>query len=507
MKEKQLYYGTCIANIVITVITEILLYKYNLVDFIIKDSYIDNYLHRTLFSHLAEQILVVSSLFAFWCFVIAIVLTVISMILRNCRNYLGAYRFLFAGVVTNILTFLVFMLTNMILGNCRIESGIWVLTIATVLLIAGGLVIYLGTPELIKGRKKLWDILIAVGILAVCSCIIMIPTLMSVKEDFKYAKELRSVISSQPDSFEEETEVQIGNYYTGLSVYAENKIYYMHGVDAYNIKTVDKDGNAEEFWRTKDETLNRGIFYEGGYLYVSVDSLNEAKNQLLRISLESGTEEIIYESNSYFFFGVADNKVFFTTPKDENGLCEVRYFDLTAENLGESSVLYDKDVDYYNLSHNIFVSRYLYNDSSEAMKSVSWLLSYDEIIIYEGNAYRMTARNGWKESTDLEMIHYHNSQYVETLIDNEVMCYSIYDDKLYYVKEKDDTAYEVICCDLQGNNKTTIGTITKEKETYCRYMAVGEGFIMLKMSGDSELEYASHAFYMKLEDGSSSQLY
>ena len=74
------------------------------------------------------------------------------------------------------------------------------------------------------------------------------------------------------------------------------------------------------------------------------------------------------------------------------------------------------------------------------------------------------------------MLHYHNSQYVEMLIDNEVMCHSIYDDKLYYVKVKDDTAYEVIYCDLQGNNKTTIGTITKEKETYCRYMAVGEEF-------------------------------
>ncbi len=507
MKEKYLYFGTSISNIAISVITALLLYKNSLVDFIIKDSYIDNYLHRTLFSHLAEQIEVVSSSLVFLCFAIAIVLTVISVILRKCCNYLAAYRLLFAGVATNILTFFVFMLTNIIAGNCRIGSGILALVIGIVMLIVGSLVIYLGTPDLIKERKKLWDVLIATGILAVCSCIIVIPTMITVKEDLEYAKELRSVISSQPDSMVEEIGVQIGNYYTGLSVYAENKIYYMEGVDAYNIKMVDKDGNSEIFWGIKGGTLNRGIYYEDGYLYVSVGSLNEAKNQLLRISLDSGTEEIIYESNSYFMFGVADNKVFYTTPKDENSLCDVRYFDLTEENLGENSVLYDKDVDYYNLNNNIFVTRYLYNNSSDALRPISWLVAYDGIIIYEGNAYRMAARNGWKESTELEMLNYHNSQYVETLIDEDVMCHSIYDDKLYYVKVKDDTAYEVICCDLKGNDKTVIGTITKERETYCRYMSVGEDYLLLKMKGDSEKELANHAFYFKLEDGSSVQLY
>lgn len=507
MKERHLYYGTSIANIVISLITALLLYKNSLVDFIIKDSYIDNYLHRSIFSHLAEQIAVVSSAFAFWCFVVAILLTVIALVLRMCRNYLGAYRLLFAGVVANIVTLLVFLFVNNVIANCRIENGIWVLVIGVVLFIVGALVIYLGTPDLIKERKKKWDILIVAGILAVCGCIIVIPSMITVKEDFQYAKELRSVIASQPDSIVEEIGVQIGNYCSGLSVYAEDKIYYMEGVQANSIKTIDKDGNSEVFWTVKDENINWGLFYLEGYLYVSVSNRNEPKCRLMRISVDTKEEEIIYESNSSFLFGVADNKLFYTTPEDEEGLCDVCYFDLTEEKLGENSILYHKDVDFYYLNYSLFVARYLYNDSSDASKPVIAMLSYDGIMVYEGNAYRIAARNGWKESTELEMLNYHNAQYEEALIDEDVMCNTIYDDKLYYVKVKDDKAYEVICSDLQGENKTVIGTIAKEKETYCRYIAVGEDFILLQMKGDSEKELANHAFYLKLEDGSSVQLY
>ncbi len=507
MKEKHLYYGTGIINIMIAVFTMFLLYKNAAVDFIINDSYIDNYLHRTLFSHLAEQITTISVSFAVVCLVVAVIFTIISFIFRNYRNYLVAYRFLYAGVVTDIATFIVFMFTNIIVGNCRVEREIWIILIGIVLLILGALVIYLGTPDLLKERKKLWDVLIATGIFVVCGGAIIIPSLMTIKEDFRYAKELRSVISSQPDSIVEEMGVQIGNYYNALSVYAEDKIYYMESVKDFNIRTVDKDGNSEVFWTTKSGNINWGLFYREGYLYISVSDQNEAKCRLLRISVDSGKEEIIYESDSYFFFGVTDNKVFYTTPKDEKGFCDVRFFDLTEENIGESSVLYDKDVDYHNLNNSIFVARYLYNDSSDALRPVSWLLTYDRILIYDGNVYRMATRNGWKESTELEMLHYHNAQYEETLMDEDVMCYSIYDDKLYYVKVKDDTAYEVICCELQGENKMVIGTITKEKEIYCRHLSVGEDFILLQMKGDSENEFANHAFFMKSEEGSSMQLY
>lgn len=507
MKEKRLYYGTGIVNIAIAVFMMFIFYKNAATDFTIRDSYVDNYLHRTLFSHLAEQVTATSVSFAMVCLAVAVILTIISFIFRNCRNYLVAYRLLYAGVVADIATFIVFLLTNIIVGNCRIESGLWYILIGIILFVLGALAIYLGTPDLFKERKKRWDVLIATGVLAVCGGVIVIPSMMTVKEDFKYAKELRSVISSQPDSIVEEVGVQIGNYYNALSVYAEDKIYYMESVKDFNIRTVDKDGNSEVFWTTKSGEINWGLFYREGYLYISVSERNEAKCRLLRISVDSGAEEVIYESDSYFMFGGAGDKIFYTTPKDENGLCDVRYFDLTEENIGESSVLYDKDVDYYNLNNNIFVARYLYNDSSDALRPVSWLIAYDGIIIYDGNAYLMAGRNGWKESTELEMLNYHNAQYEETLIDEDVMCRTIYDDKLYYVKVKDDTAYDVICCDLQGENKTVIGTISKEKETYCRYLSVGEDFILLQMKGDNEKEFANHAFFMKSEDGSSVQLY
>ena len=334
MKEKRLYYGTGIVNIAIAVFMMFIFYKNAATDFTIRDSYVDNYLHRTLFRHLAEQVTATSVSFAMVCLAVAVILTIISFIFRNCRNYLVAYRLLYAGVVADIATFIVFLLTNIIVGNCRIESGLWYILIGIILFVLGALAIYLGTPDLFKERKKRWDVLIATGVLAVCGGVIIIPGMMTIKEDFKYAKELRSVISSQPDLIVEEVGVQIGNYYNALSVYAEDKIYY---TSTDGIYCIGKDGQGEE---KLSGDHGYSLLLRDHKLYYSTSSY-ETKV----LDLNTKTTEVLFNERSSFC-NMTEDFIFYYSM---NGL---KKYDIKTK---ESKVIYTGNIEFVEIIGNILI--------------------------------------------------------------------------------------------------------------------------------------------------------
>lgn len=92
------------------------------------------------------------------------------------------------------------------------------------------------------------------------------------------------------------------------------------------------------------------------------------------------------------------------------------------------------------------------------------------------------------------------------MIDNEVMYHSIFEDKLYYIREKDGIYCEVICCDLQGEQKTVIATFEKAEEEKCYNLGVSSDFIVIQMHGEAHTENAYFVYIVKLEDGSVEQI-
>ncbi len=498
MKEKYLYFGTCFVNVVISLILISLLRKAEFINFTLRDARIDNYLHNRLFDTIATQVDELSSVLCIACLVVSIVLVVIAIIFRDCREYITAHRLLFSAVTANLVSSLVYILTNIFVGNCRILNVNWILVIFLVLLEA--FVIFLGTADLLKVRKKKWDAIIAGGILALCICIITIPVLFSVKDELGSAIEIRSLISDRPENVRKEFESQIGNYFNGLTVAAEDKIYYITDIDTSVISFVDADGHHETFWTTK-EGIARGLFYHNGYLYVSAHEFGTRNYRLVRIELVSGEEETIYTADDYFYFGVADGKLYYTTPMNEEKLCDVLCFDLTDENIGENSVLYDTGVYYYDINYSTFIARYLYNNSWQSVMTLVWIGQTWHSNIYENCRYEMEdVWNEYSRMGNLVQQDYDWEINVEATIDSEVMYFSIFEDKIYYIREKDGTYCEVICCDLQGDQKTVIATFEKAEEEKCYNLGVSEDLILVQMRGEAN-------YVVKLEDGSVIQIY
>ena len=503
MKEKYLYFGTCFVNVVISLILISLLRKAEFINFTLRDAGIDNYLHNRLFDTIASQVEELSSVLCIGCLAVSIVLVVIAIIFRNCREYITAHRLLFSAVTANLLSSLVYILTNILVGNCRILNVNWILVSFLVLLEA--FVIFLGTADLLKVRKKKWDAIIASGIFALCICIITIPVLFSNKDNLGSAKEIRSLISDRPEEVRKEFESQIGNYFNGFAVAAEDRIYYIRGIDANVISSVDSNGHCEIFWKTTGG-IARGLFYHNGYLYVSAHEFGTRNYRLVRIELVTGTEETIYTADDYFYFGVADGKLYYTTPMDEEKLCDVLCFDLSDENIGEDSVLYDTGIYYYDLNYNIFVARYLYNNSWQSVRDLGWYGQNWNNNVYENYRYQIEFWDEYSGMGNLVKKYYDRETYTEAMIDSEVMYHSIFDDKLYYIRERDGIYCEVICCDLQGEQKTVIATFEKTEEEKCYNLGVSSDFIVIQMHGEAHTENAYFVYIVNLEDGSIEQI-
>lgn len=503
MKEKYLYFGTCFVNVVISLILISLLRKAEFINFTLRDAGIDNYLHNRLFYTIATRVEEMSSVLCIGCLAASIVLVVVAMIFRNCREYVTAHRLLFSAVTLNLAACLVFILTNVFVGNGRIVSGNLIFVLLTVVLEA--VVIYLGTADLLKARKKKWDVIIAGGLLILCVCVITGPALISVKDELGSAKEIRSLISDRLQEVRKEFESQIGNYFNGYAVEAEDKIYYIRSVDASVVSSVDADGHYETFWTTK-EGIARGLFYHNGYLYVSAHEFGTRDYRLVRIEIATGTEETIYTADNYFYFGVADGKLYYTTPMDEEKLCDVLCFDLSDENIGENSVLYDTGIYYYDLNYNIFVARYLYNNSCQSVMDLGWHGQNWNNNVYENCRYQIEFWDKYSGMGNLVKKDHDRETYTEAMIDSEVMYHSIFEDKLYYIREKDGIYCEVICCDLQGEQKTVIATFEKTEEEKCYNLGVSSDFIVIQMHGEAHTENAYFVYIVNLEDGSIEQI-
>lgn len=63
---------------------------------------------------------------------------------------------------------------------------------------------------------------------------------------------------------------------------------------------------------------------------------------------------------------------------------------------------------------------------------------------------------------------------------------------MYYIKIA-ETDFEVWCCDTDGQNKSLIGTLPYDENSYCSNISMAEGFTVIQMS---DRESKEKTFYM-----------
>ncbi len=507
MKEKNIYGWICFANILLAISTHLLTMLSQLAVFVPREAGTDDVLHYYIFSVYRNSVMFFSEIFTAYIFDFTIILVIISIILRNYKKYVSSYRFLIASVWIKIVAYVTCVFTNMVFGNCRIEGGLWLYAIGLVLLIVAGFTTLFGTTEEMKKRNKKWDITIASLCAIVFICLIVMPTLYFVKEDSTKVKETRSLLAKHPDTVREEVGYQIGNYSNGISVYAEGKLYFV-GAGQRWIYSVDKDGSYEEFYKT--DHLYKGLYYDNGYLY-ALELKDDSKCCVMRISLNSGEKEVLYEGNNIFDFGVAESKLYFGVYSSD-GADSVYYIDLTEDNPGQNVTLYDTGVWRDKLNHNVFVARYIHNNTSTAVEWSAELGYRDNTVIYNNSIYRVDYFKSREEKvnkpSDLECQTFNYINRGEMVFDDNVVCFNLFDETLYYVKEYDGNHYEVWCCDLKGNNKSFIGEL-KVNSGGCGSISVGDGFVYICFVRDYDAEpnIPAQGFIMNIADGSAQQIY
>lgn len=507
MKEKKIYGWMCVLNILLAIFTHIMTMLGQLAVFVPRESGTDDILHYWIFSIYRNNVIFFSEIFTAYIFDFTIILVIISLILRNFKKYVNSYRFLMASVWIKIVAYITCVFTNMVLSNCRIEGGLWLYVIGLALLIIAGFTTLFGTTEEMKKRNKKWDV--AIGALCAIgfSCLVVIPTLFFVKEDSAKVKEIRRLLAEHPDTVREEVGYQIGNYCNGTGVYAEGKLYFI-GSEQYCIYSVDKDGNYEEFYRAGP--LYDGLYYNNGYLYAKDIQFSEGRSYIIRISLSTREEEILYEGTDIFDFGVAESKLYFAVDSTD-GAASIYYIDLTKDNPGENVILYDTGVWRDVLNHNVFVARYLHNNETTAVEWSAHVRYRDNTVIYNDSIYRVDyfKYSGQKVNTpsDLQCQKF-DDNLQEIVFDNNVVCINLFNETLYYVKEYNGNHYEVWCCDLQGNNKSLIGEVDVNSGG-CESISVGEGFVYISFISDYDAEpyIPAQGFVMNIEDGNVQQIY
>lgn len=507
MKEKKIYSWMCVLNILLPIFTHFMTMRAQLSVFIPRETATDDVLHYYIFSGYRNNIVVFSEIFTAYIFDFTIILVIVSIFLRNYKKYVNSYRFLMASVWIKIVAYATCVFTNMVLGNCRIEGGLWLYIIGLVLLIIAGFTMLFGTTEEMKKRNKKWDVFIALLCTVVFFCLIVMPTLFFVKDDSKKVKEIRSLLANHPDTVVEEVGYQIGNYSNGISVYAEGKLYFV-GYGQRWIYSVDKDGSYKEFYKT--DHLYKGLYYDNGYLY-ALELKDDSKCCIIRISLNSKEKEVLYEGNNIFDFGVADSKLYFGV-YSADGADSIYYIDLTEDNPGENIILYDTGVWRDMLNHNVFAAKYIHNNTSTAVEWSAELGYRDNTVIYNDSIYRVdyfkTSQDRVNKPSNLECQTFNNQGREEIVIDDNVVCFNLFNETLYYVKEFDGTHYEVWSCDLQGNNKTLIGEMNVNSGG-CGSISVGEGFVYICFAKDYDAEpyIPSQGYVINISDGCVQQIY
>ncbi|MBO5426217.1 MAG: hypothetical protein J6A25_11970 [Lachnospiraceae bacterium] len=502
-------------GVILTAIRYLINKKDDWLNFLVRDTVMDDRVHGYAFSTVAGK---VEEVFA----TSAVVVLVFAIAMLLCSWFWSEYDDEFSwrlhtlGMVFAIDTGIMYLILNLIVGHTKVELDLK-FALYMALLVIGAILVLVNVIRHKKSElynvKKTTIIAgsIIMGIIAVVSIVYPVVKLY---DDCKRVDGYRDLVKEQRIGYDEEIEYQVGNYcreswIAENSVYVEERLYLVDsmqikdkdGNDLYNdrIYAVDADGNYELVYAAENDTADiKTISYYEGYIYANAFFRDSEQNCIIRISIDKKTVETVFVVDGAFTYGIADGKLFYYIEHEDIGgngdeiyRDEVYYIDLAKENSFDDPVLYDDGVFREYARGWVWFSKYVYNQAVDFYYPVSF--AYKEVCPYQGSIYQLeeipNPEHYAYTYVALKKYSYNEDKvlgYDETIIDTHVYSYNIFASQIYYVKYMNDAEeYQIWTCDMDGDNKSMFTAIPAAEikkgrdDISCRKLHMGEYFMIL----------------------------
>lgn len=292
------------------------------------------------------------------------------------------------------------------------------------------------------------------------------------------------------NTISKEVEYQMGNYING-GINVDGYTYVLvesdltTGEDSYFKKDVilriDAEGNCEEWYTFDDLNISfwysRNLYYYDGWLYFAGikigDDLVEFDNSsvLVRLSIDDGTTEIIYEDFSRAHtYGVRDGLIFIS-----NIRTGVFYLDI------DDGLDFDKLVKVEELGidkehHYKLFGEWIYNCKSLTRYSSGAEVSKNYRQYYDGNLYTLLYDEEIDETTGERPYNIDSTAESEHVV-NDVDCFNIFADKIYYASTEGDMN-NIYRMNVDGTNKELLYSFPQEDGLKCVNLVVSDDNII-----------------------------
>ncbi len=522
-------------GIILTAIRYLINKKDDWLNFLVRDTVMDDRVHGYAFSMVAGKVEDVFATSATVVLIFSVAILLWSWFWSEYDDEFS-WRLHTLGMVFAIDTGIMYLILNLIVGHTRVELN-FAFWIYIALLIIGAILVLANVIRHKKGKiynvKKPTIIagILIMGIVAVGSIVYPVVKLY---DDCKRVDSYRDLISEQRTGYDEEIEYQIGNYcgeswLAESSVYVDDRLYLVDSIqtkdkdgnDLYNdrIYAVDADENYELVYEAENDTADiKTIYYYDRYIYAYAYYRDSEQSCIIRISVDDGGVETIFSMDGAFTYGIADGKLFYYVESEYiEGSSEriyhdeVYYIDLSEESTFDNPVLYDDGVFREYSRGWVWFSKYVYNQSVDFYYPVSF--AYKEVCPYQGSIYQLeeipNPEHYGYTYVALKKYSYNEDEvlgYDETIIDTYVYSYNIFDGQIYYVKYMSDAEeYQIWNCDMSGENKTMLSAISaadikKGRDNIsCRKLHMGDDFMIIDF-GNGNVK-SCERYILWLEDG------
>ena len=409
-----------------------------------------------------------------------------------------------------------YIVLNIDLGIARFVDNGWKCPFFIILLVLGAILTIGGIVILAKEKqlsiKKPICVVCLLGMIVGMVIVFLYPYVSMKKANKEYYEEVMyyvDIIDARRDGYDETIEYQIGNYCGGNALYVNETLYIRGTEKAYpaRIYTLDNSGKYELFWEAHEKSwFASSIYYYKDYIYVGlwVDN-EETPYKLIRISMSDGSEEIVLTEEpgtDDVLYGIAGDKLYYFVYydmydeyyiEDNPESKRIYYIDLDGEISKDNAVLYDDGVWFSLVAEEmwseVWVNAYLYNQFDKVTKNVQ---------AYKDDMYFLLF--------DTSGCGYLRKNTNDNLVEYNVEQYNIFNDHMYFVKNFKDY-FELWRCDMDGEDKTLIGTVTPKQTEYnntendgCVGLYLAEDFAIIDF--DDGVDSINERYIMLLDDGS-----
>lgn len=412
---------------------------------------------------------------------------------------------------------------SLIIGGGKLDSSGFAITVYVILvIIAIGVAVYniikfKDMKDVYASEKRIRKIgpMVLIGIASLGAFIYPI---VALADEYKEVREIRQLIESHPEEYQEDIENQMGNYASGKAVSNNGVIYLAEQIrrdeEHYGVYRIDDDGNYDLIWQLEGEGVIDGLAVYDGYIYVEVkikrfdeEKGNVVNSKIIRIS--GKTEETVVSVDGLIDFGIVGNKLMYSEQLVSSGeydeYVSVYTIDLDKELDENNKTLYDKGLHYSYLDSDTWLNIVLYNKYDDYCKYYGC-----EAQSYQNSVYKISDKNELTRtiySVSSDDNYYH-------AIDSNVYAFNIYDGTIFYVKAAEDELYsdtELWCCGMNGEFRRKIGTfpsdsgVENEINFMCNGLYVTDDYVVCDFyrGRDDRRE----RYWMKIDGGLYKKIY